>query len=171
MPTYVVRAPAASLTARVKTELAEYVTGVHARVTARPEDCIQVLFFGTGPDDCFINGTMLSGPHCFIQGHIRAGHSAVERADLIRELLPRVSELLGVPRYAIWIYISELPARAMAEFGHLLPDQGDEKRWLAALPDEDRRRLANLQGSRKSQGVEENLQRPAEEQDAKPPHG
>ena len=146
MPTYVIRAPKASLTAAVKQQLARQVTSVHSRVTAGADACVQVLFFGTEADDCYLGGQMLRAPHCFIQGHIRAGRSALERAELIRELLPSASELLGVPRYAIWIYISELPPRAMAEFGHLLPEQGDEERWLAALPNEDRRRLERLQG-------------------------
>ena len=76
--------------------------------------------------------------------HGRAGRSAVERAALIRALLPKISEILGVPRYAIWIYLSELPARAMAEFGHMLPEPGDDDAWLAALPEEDRKRLEQL---------------------------
>jgi phenylpyruvate tautomerase PptA (4-oxalocrotonate tautomerase family) len=147
MPTYIVRAPETSLTAKVKQDLAEYITRAHARVTSAADAYVQVLFFGSKPDDCYLGGTLLRAPHCFIQGHIRAGRSAIERAELIRAFLPGVSELLGVPRYAIWIYISELPARAMAEFGHILPEQGEEDAWRAALPEEDRRRLDSLDGA------------------------
>ena len=144
MPTYIVRAPETTLSPTVKASLAERITRVHAEVTAGADAFVQVLFYGAQPDDCYLGGAVLRGPHCFIQGHIRAGRSALERADLIRALIPEVGDLLGVPRYAIWIYLSELPARAMAEFGHILPEQGDENAWLAALLPEERRRLASL---------------------------
>ena len=60
--------------------------------------------------------------------------------------MPAVSDILGVPRYAVWVYLSELPSRAMAEYGHMQPEPGDEEAWLAALPDEDRRRFRSLEG-------------------------
>jgi hypothetical protein len=41
-------------------------------------------------------------------------------------------------RRAVWIYVNELSPRQMIEFGHLLPDSGDEPNWTAALPPEDR---------------------------------
>ena len=95
-------------------------------------------------DECFIGGKPLTGPHCFIQGHIRAGRSAIERSKLVRKLVPSACDILGVPRYAVWVYLSELPSRAMAEFGHLLPEPGDEDVWFARLPEEDRKRLRQL---------------------------
>jgi hypothetical protein len=44
----------------------------------------------------------------------------------------------------VWVYLSELPSRAMSEFGHVLPEPGDEDAWLAELPEEDRRRLQSM---------------------------
>ena len=144
MPTYICRAPETSLSAGVKLQLAEAITRTHTRVTGGAAALTQVLFRGVSQGDCFVGGKELHGPHCFIQGHIRAGRSAVERAALIRELLPCVSDILGVPRYAVWVYLSELPSRAMAEYGHMLPEPGDEEAWLEALPDEDRRRFRSI---------------------------
>ena len=144
MPTYICRAPEGLLGPTSKAALAECITDIHAEVTGGGRKFTQVIFRGTHADDCWIAGKVLEGPHCVIQGHIRAGRSAVERAALIRAMLPRISEILGVPRYAIWIYLSELPSRAMAEFGHLLPEPGDDDSWLSALPDEDRKRLEQL---------------------------
>ena len=144
MPTYICRAPEGLLGPTSKAALAECITAIHAEVTGGGRKFTQVLFRGTHQDDCYIAGKVLEGPHCVIQGHIRAGRSAVERAALIRAMLPKISEILGVPRYAIWIYLSELPPRAMAEFGHMLPEPGDDDAWLAALPEEDRKRLEQL---------------------------
>ena len=41
-------------------------------------------------------------------------------------------------RRAVWIYLNELAPRQMIEFGHLLPEPGDEPDWMTALPTEDR---------------------------------
>ena len=54
-----IRAPKASLTAEVKQQLARQVTSVHSRGTAGADACVQVLFFGTEVDDCYLEGRML----------------------------------------------------------------------------------------------------------------
>lgn len=41
------------------------------------------------------------------------------------------------------IPVTEIPARQMAECGHVLPEPGDEQMWLDGLPAEDR---AYMQG-------------------------
>ena len=35
-------------------------------------------------------------------------------------------------------------ARQMVEFGHVLPEPGDEPAWMAALPEADRKRMQNI---------------------------
>jgi phenylpyruvate tautomerase PptA (4-oxalocrotonate tautomerase family) len=141
MPTYICRAPTGLLSPNSKLELASAITAIHSQVTGGGTRFTQVLFRDIAMSDCFIGGKPLEGPHCFIQGHIRAGRSAIERADLIRKIVPAACDILGVPRYAVWILLSELPSRAMAEFGHILPEPGDEDTWLENLPAEDRKRL------------------------------
>lgn len=141
MPTYICRAPTGLLNDRAKQELASAITRIHAEITGDRPMFVQVVFRGIGASDCYLGGKALASAHCFIQGHIREGWSAVVRAELISGILPIACDVLGLPRYAVWIYLSELPPRAMSEFGHLLPKPGDEEKWLAALPDEDRRRL------------------------------
>ena len=49
-----------------------------------------------------------------------------------------VGEAAGVRRTGVWVYIAELPARQMIEYGYVLPDPGDEEVWTNALPKEDR---------------------------------
>ena len=144
MATYICRAPEGLLNADIKAQLAETITTNHAAVTDGSTAFIQVVFRSFVQEDCYIGGKPLTGPHVFIQGHIRAGRSTLERSAFVKRTLPAVSDLLGVPRYAIWIYLSELPSRAMAEFGHTLPEPGDDAAWLAALPEEDREHLRKL---------------------------
>lgn len=141
MPTYVVRAASGLLADSSKAELAGLITRVHADVTGDRPSFVQVIFRQIAPGDCWIGGKPLAAAHCFIQGHIREGWSAVVRAELINGILPPACEALGLPRYSVWMYLSELPPRAMSEFGHILPKPGDEAAWFEALPEEDRRRL------------------------------
>jgi phenylpyruvate tautomerase PptA (4-oxalocrotonate tautomerase family) len=144
MPTYICRAPLGLLNAESKTELAAAITRIHSEVSGASRSSTQVVFRAISQGDCFVGGKPLETAHCFIQGHIRAGRSAIERAELIQKIVPATCEILGVPRYAVWVYLSELPSRAMSEFGHVLPEPGDEEAWLASLPAEDRRRLEDF---------------------------
>jgi hypothetical protein len=45
---------------------------------------------------------------------------------------------------SVWVYVGELPARQMIEFGHLLPEAGDEPVWTAALPAADREFMQSI---------------------------
>ena len=76
-----------------------------------------------------------------MHGHIRAGRSARDRATLIERIVAAVTSVLAVPQHAVWVYLSELPPRAMAEYGALLPEPGDETGWFEALPEATRRRI------------------------------
>jgi hypothetical protein len=45
---------------------------------------------------------------------------------------------------SVWVYVAELPPRQMIEFGHLLPEAGDEPAWTAALSAEDREFMQSI---------------------------
>ena len=49
-----------------------------------------------------------------------------------------IADLSGLPKRSVWVYVSEIPARQMAEYGHILPEPGGEQAWLDRLPAEDR---------------------------------
>jgi len=141
MPTYIVRAPANRLSSDQKSRLARMITQAQSEIIGAQPYFTQVIFREMDSDDVFLGGKPLEGELLFIQGHIRAGRSAVERASLIRKLVPEAMEITGMPRHAVWVYLSELPSRAMAEYGHLLPEPGGEDDWLAALSMEERARV------------------------------
>jgi phenylpyruvate tautomerase PptA (4-oxalocrotonate tautomerase family) len=141
MPTYIIRAPANRLSPEQKARLARMITHTHSEIIGAQPYFTQVIFREIDPGDVFLGGKPLDGELLFIQGHIRAGRGAVERASLIRKLVPEVMEIAGMPRHAVWVYLSELPSRAMAEYGHMLPETGGEEDWLAALSSEERARV------------------------------
>jgi hypothetical protein len=45
---------------------------------------------------------------------------------------------------SVWVYVAELPPRQMIEFGHLLPEAGDEPAWTAALSAEEREFMQSI---------------------------
>lgn len=141
MPTYIVTAQEGRLDAAQKAAIAEAITRVHNQVTAAPTYFAQVIFKSVTAGDWFMGGAPLAQESLFVHGHIRAGRSAVDRRRLMVQMAGELAQAASMQPHSIWIYIAELPSRAMIEFGHVLPEPGDEPAWTQALPEEDRARM------------------------------
>ena len=146
MPTYLCTTPAGSLTGAQRAAVAKTITRVHSEVTGAPGFFAEVIFREIAAGDWFIGGVPLAHEQIFVHGNIRGGRPAEMRHELITRLATAVSEAANLPSHAIWIYLSELPPSAMVEFGHVLPEPGAETAWIAALPDENRKRMESSGG-------------------------
>jgi len=146
MPTYTCTAAEGLLDAACKARIAEAITRAHAQVTGAPRHFAQVIFDEVRAGNHFVGGAPLAHEHVFVYGRIRAGRSAVDRRALVERLIADVAQAAGVDAFAVWVYLLELPARAMAEFGTILPEPGDEPAWTAALSDEQRERMDRIGG-------------------------
>lgn len=62
------------------------------------------------------------------------------RADLMRE----VAQITGTKEENIWVYLCNLAPTDMVEYGHVLPQPGEEAAWYDRLPKPLRDYLANL---------------------------
>lgn len=144
MPTYTVTAPEARLNARHKADIAAAITRVHHTVTGAPSYFAQVIFVEVKPGNHFIGGRQLAADQVFVHGQIRAGRSAKDKDALMAGLLQAVAQAAEAPHHAVWVYLLDLVPRQMAEFGHVLPEPGGEAAWTAALPAEDRERMARI---------------------------
>ena len=91
-----------------------------------------------------MGGAPLRGHQAFVHGQIRGGRTAESKDALISQILAAVSEASELERNRIWIYLVDIPARQMVEFGHVLPEPGDEPAWMAALPETDRKMMQIL---------------------------
>jgi len=141
MPTCICISRSGLLAPDRKAAVAAAVTRTHAEVTGAPTFFAQVVFQDVQPADHFIGGVPLAHDHLFVYGRIRAGRSARDRHILIEGLVHSLAAAAGLPPFAVWVYVLELPARAMAEFGHILPEPGDEADWTRMLPEADRARM------------------------------
>jgi hypothetical protein len=71
----------------------------------------------------------------FVQNHPAPGPLLLNGpVKMIKLMADAVGEAAGVRRTGVWVYIAELPARQMIEYGYVLPEPGDEQVWTDALP-------------------------------------
>ncbi len=145
MPTYTCSARRGLLDTDKKAAVARAITLAHSEITGAPSHFAQVIFEDVAQGNHFIGGVPLAHDHVFVYGRIRDGRAAVDRKALIQRLTDDVGRAAGVDGFAVWVYLLELPAAAMVEFGHILPQAGEEPEWTQALPDGDRGRMAAIQ--------------------------
>ena len=138
MPTYVCTVKEGRLSPDQKSRVAAEVTRIHCEVTGAPTFFAQVIFEEVKPANHFMGGMPLTHDQIFIYGRVRAGRSIQDKLKLIKLMAEAVGKAAGVSRTGVWIYIAELPPRQMIEYGHVLPEPGDEDAWTNALPREDR---------------------------------
>ena len=139
MPTYFCTSANGRLTSEQKKKIASEITRIHAEVTGAPSFFAQVIFNEVKAGDWFMGGVALKHEQIFVYGHIRAGRAAVDKTRMIKLMAEAVAAAARIESArAVWVYVSELPPRQMIEFGHVLPEPGDEPAWTAALPEDDR---------------------------------
>ena len=64
------------------------------------------------------------------------------------KVMQDISRITGVQEENIWIYLCNLMATDMIEYGHFLPMPGKEKAWFESLPETLQAYLEKL-GTRK----------------------
>jgi len=139
MPTYFCTCTNGRLNSEQKTKIAGEITRIHAEVTGAPSFFAQVIFNEVKAGDWFMGGAPLTHDHIFVYGHIRGGRAAVDKTRMIKLMAEAVTLAAQVESgLAVWVYLNELAPRQMIEFGHVLPEAGDEPVWTAALPAKDR---------------------------------
>ena len=144
MPTYTVLSPAGQLSGQHKKTIAEKVTRIHSEVTGALLFFAQVVFVEIADGNWFIGGAPLQSDQIYIHGHIRGGRPAEMKRDLVIGLRDALAEGAEVPRSRVWSYIVELAPTHMVEFGHVLPEPGEEAAWMEGLPPEDRALMKSI---------------------------
>lgn len=145
MPTYVVTAPQGRLSAQQKERLAADITRVHCTVASAPAYFAQVIFNDVPAGNYFVGGKALQGPdHVYLHGHIRAGRDVATKEKLVLDLMHAVADGAQLAKHCVQVYISDIPARQVAEYGQLLPLPGGEAAWWDAIPAELRKHMESI---------------------------
>jgi hypothetical protein len=63
---------------------------------------------------------------------------------MLSRILQEVSRIGEIAEEEVWVYLSDIPAQNMAEYGRVLPVRGGENAWFATLPATFRKRLGPL---------------------------
>ena len=144
MPTYTVTSIEGCLDGSQRAQIASELTRIHSEATGAPSYFAQVLFIEVKPDRYFVGGGLLRGHQVFVNGQIRAGRSAESKDKLISGIADAVAVASNLSKNNIWVYITDLLPRQMVEFGHVLPEPGDEAKWADALPEPDRAHMQSF---------------------------
>ena len=144
MPTYVVTAPTGRLTGEQKAKLAACITEIHCTVTGAPAYFAQVLFTDVAAGNYFLGGKPLKDDNIFVHGQIRAGRGPELKEPLILQIMQSTAEIAQTDPSHVQVYIVDVPARQIAEWGALLPLPGEEAAWNAAIPEHVKQRMNSL---------------------------
>jgi phenylpyruvate tautomerase PptA (4-oxalocrotonate tautomerase family) len=141
MPTYTVTTANVTLTPAQESEVAAAITEAHHDNTKAPAFFAQVLFAALPARKHYIGGKLNTTPHIFVHGLIRAGRSAAAKAGLIEQVTSKVKEISGIGAEDVWVYVQDIPAEQMVEFGRVLPEPGAEDQWRNGLSSTKRQQL------------------------------
>lgn len=142
MPTYQVYTTPNLLSVEAKQRVAQAITRTHSEVTGANNYFAQVMFTEKAAEDYYLGGQPLQADQLFVHGTIRARNLEIKQV-LVEKLLPSIAAAASLNKRYVWVYMADLPPELMIEFGHVLPQPGEEAAWAAGLDDADR---AYMQG-------------------------
>jgi phenylpyruvate tautomerase PptA (4-oxalocrotonate tautomerase family) len=144
MPTYACTVAAGRLTPSQKIEIVQSITAIHHEETGAPRYFVQVIFYHIAPGSHFIGGQSAPASQIWIRGDIRDGRTEEQKRRMISRILQEVSRTSRIAEDEVWVYLSDIPAHNIAEYGRVLPAPGGENAWFAALPAALKERLGPL---------------------------
>ena len=144
MPTYVCSAAAGRLTPVQKTEIVRRITAIHHEETGAPRYLVQVVFYDLAPDSHYVAGQLAPADQIWVRGDIRGGRTNEQKSRMLRRIMQGVGRAGGAAEDAVWVYLCDIPAANMAEYGRVLLPPGEEDAWFSSLPDAMRERLGPL---------------------------
>jgi phenylpyruvate tautomerase PptA (4-oxalocrotonate tautomerase family) len=141
MPTYVCSAAAGRLTPAQKSEIVNSITTIHHEETGAPRYLVLVIFHDLAAGSCYLGGRPAAADQIWIRGDIRSGRTNEQKSQMLQRIMHDVGRACGVTEEAVWVYLSDLPAENLTEYGRILPPPGKEDTWFSSLPDATRERL------------------------------
>ena len=142
MPTYACSIPAGRLTSAQKIDIVQCITTVHHEETGGPRYLAQVIFYEVASGNHYIDGELAPPEQIWIRGDLR--RTEEQKAQILRRILQGVAKSTDAPEEAVWVYLSDIPATNIAEYGRMLPLPGGENAWFETLPDPLKARLRPL---------------------------
>jgi phenylpyruvate tautomerase PptA (4-oxalocrotonate tautomerase family) len=100
-----------------------------------------VIFYDVAPDSHYVAGRLAPADQIWVRADIRSGRTNEQKNQMLRRIMQEVGRVSGAAEDTVWVYLSEIPAANIAEYGRVLLAPGDEDAWFATLPDALREKL------------------------------
>lgn len=144
MPTYTISAQQGRLSDNQKSSLAAAITDIHCQLTGAPKYFVQVIFVDVPKNNYFVAGKLLAHDNIFVHGQIRAGRQLELKQQLIVAIMASTAAIAETDSASVQVYILDVPAQQVAEWGRILPLPGAEAGWDAETPASIRERMNRL---------------------------
>jgi phenylpyruvate tautomerase PptA (4-oxalocrotonate tautomerase family) len=144
MPTYVCSAFMGRLTPVQKAEIARGITAIHHEETGAPRYLVQVIFCDLAPDSHYVAGQLAPADQIWVRGDIRGGRTNEQKKRMLQRIMQSVAGDSRAAEDAVCVYLCDIPAANVAEYGRVLLRPGQEDAWFSSLPDAMRERLRPL---------------------------
>lgn len=138
MPVYMVYVSAGHLSPEMKGEVARAITDAHRDLTGTQHFLAQISFQEQPTGNVFLGGVEQGGDLIFIHGHHRVGRPVDLKHRLAAKIVDDVAKVMNVGKRHVWLYIDEIPANQMIEYGRFLPEPGQENAWFNAIADDEK---------------------------------
>tara|TARA_B100000941_G_C28470996_1_gene536408 strand:+ start:599 stop:1036 length:438 start_codon:yes stop_codon:yes gene_type:complete len=145
MPTYFVRFSNFKLSKTQRNNLAKGITKIHSDITGANKFFAQVYFEEYDNRSHYMGGKINKNAEIFLYGTIRAGRSDKIKNKLLLKLRDEIKKGSNLKEENVWVYLIDLPPSQMIEYGKILPNSGDEKKWFKNLPTKLKKRLLGME--------------------------
>ena len=101
-----------------------------------------IIFNKTKDNNHFMGGKKVQEQQIFLFGQIRAGRSSKIKKKLILELRDIIIKKTKIDISQVWVYIVDLSPSQMIEYGAILPESGQERKWFNSLSPKLKKKLS-----------------------------
>ena len=134
MPTYACSAAIGLLSPSRKERIVQSITRIHHEEAKAPAYLVQVIFHDLPTGNHWIAGALAPTGQIWVRGDIRAGRTEEQKARMLERILADIAGIAETVPENVWVYICDIPASNIAEYGSILPTPGNEAAWLERLP-------------------------------------
>jgi phenylpyruvate tautomerase PptA (4-oxalocrotonate tautomerase family) len=129
VPIYTCTTTTGTLTADVKSALAQEISRLHAEINHVPSTYVNVVFHELPAGGIYTDG-MPANP-VLVNGWVRSGHPTDETTRLATAIAEAVSRIAKIDANRVLMVIQNSPASGAIEGGRVLPEPGQEQAWIA----------------------------------------
>jgi phenylpyruvate tautomerase PptA (4-oxalocrotonate tautomerase family) len=129
MPVYTCTTTTATLTADVKSALAQEISRIHTEINHVPSTYVNVVFHELPAGGVYTDGVPANP--VLVNGWVRSGHPADKTTRLATEIAAAMSRIANVDPDRVMMVIQNSSASGAVEGGRVLPEPGQEQAWIA----------------------------------------